>query len=88
MWDFNWKTRGLKGYPLFLRWASQYNFNKDTTLKTRLDLKDDICVDLSTIHRITPYVRLICAKKINLTNLTHEPARSGYSFGTLLEFTI
>ena len=22
MWDFNWKTRGFKGYPMILRWAT------------------------------------------------------------------
>ena len=88
MWDFNWKTHGFKGYPFILRWATQYNFNRETSIKTRLDLKDDVCVDISTIHRLSPYLRFICAKRINLTNVTHEPARSAYSFGTLFEFTI
>jgi hypothetical protein len=88
MWDFKWKTRGFKGYPMLLRWATQYNFNRDTSIKTRIDLKDDVSVDLSTIHRLTPNLRFICAKRINISNLCHDPARSAFSLGTLLEFTL
>ena len=87
-WDFLGKTRGIQGWPLLLRLGTQYNYSNDLSIKTKVEFGHELYADCSTIHRLTPYLRLVCAKRLNLTNLCHEPSRSAYSFGTLLEVTL
>jgi hypothetical protein len=77
-WDFLGKLRGIQGWPLFLRLGTQYNHSRDLQVKAKLDLGNELSLDIATVHRLTPNFRLVCTKKINLTNLCHEPTRSGF----------
>ena len=74
--------------PLFARYALQYQFNPDITLKAKVDLKDEALFDLAWVHRLSPRVRFAFTHQLNLSSLSKDQPAPGVLFGTSVELSL
>lgn len=89
--EFSYDTlgviKGLFGSPFRARYVFNYVLSPMFTLKMKLDLSKDMTLDCAKIIAFNSNFRLVLSDRISLSNLVHEPAKSGYSIGTMLEFS-
>ena len=87
-YDVNQKVQGILGQPATLGFAGQYGLTEAVTLKTKIDLKDQIKLAFSWIHNFDKNLKFVYADEFNLTNAFKEPAKSNYNFGVMLEYKL
>lgn len=88
LYDHLKSVKGFYGLPFVVAWAGEYALSSDITLKTKADIREDITVGFSWIHRFDKNLRFVFSDNFSLTKTISEPANSAYNFGLLLEWTI
>ena len=80
--------KGIYGYPVSFLWAGHYSLSDAVTLKSKIDVKQNIIFSTSWIHAYNRNLRIVFSDTADLTNLLTEPSKTNYNFGALLEWTL
>ena len=86
LYDLQGKVKGLSGLPMTLLYGGEFKIDPLLTLKCKLEAQKEILLSCSWIHRVNKNIKFVFSDEKNLTNMIHEPAKSNYNFGVMLEW--
>ena len=77
----------MKGSPTSTI-AFEHKLNGDSKLKTKLDIAQDIYVNLSFVHKINPNLQITIGDSLNPLGLFKNSGKEVYKLGVALEATL
>ena len=88
LYDLKNEIKGIRGLPLTFVWSGEYVLNPFSTMKYKLDVKNEALTSFSWTQRVNDNLRIIVSDHYNLTRLFTDPSKTNYNFGCLLEYTV